>query len=236
MSCPTPSSPCTGFQSRVRTRQEKRKKGFYWCHPSSTQALRCSREGWVCGGMQAGCRAALLGWVLSPSARRRPNLPTGLMPRPVYQEGSMSGSARREARNSQGSEAQHVGKKERDPGERGVLGIVCWAAAKQRCPNLLAAPRGWGTREDPGGVPLLLLSLLLISMERSRRRPAAGRAMQVSSKHSRQVAPSFIPDALPRQLLGNGDNPNLRAHTQGNRFLSLSRSRRLPLTGPPLCW
>lgn len=160
MPCPTQSSPCTGFQSRVRTRQEKRKKGFYWCHPSSTQALRCSREGWVCGGMQAGCRAALLGWVLSPSARRRPNLPTGLMPRPVYQEGSMSG--------------------------------------------------------------------FLISMERSRRRPAAGRAMQVSSKHSRQVAPSFIPDALPRQLLGNGDNPNLGPAAPG----AVPRSPALALCAP----
>lgn len=48
-----------------------------------------------------------------------------------------------------------------------------------------------------GGSPLLLLSLLLISMERSRTRPwVTGRVRQASSRHRRQTAPSFIPGTL----------------------------------------
>lgn len=151
LSHPNPP-PSTGFWSRESGPGRRRGKGFYWRSPSSTQALRCSRGGWVCRGMQAGCRTAPLGWALSPSARRRPNRPTGLMPRPVYQKGSMSGSAKRETRNSQCSEAQHVGKKERDPGERGVLGAACWLLQSN------TARTYGGTREGPGSslTPALL--------------------------------------------------------------------------------
>lgn len=95
-----PSSPRARFQSREAEGEEK---GFYWGPPSSAQALRSPRGDWGCRGAQAGRKLPPPSWVPSPRARRRPNLPTGLIPRPVYHEGSMSGSARQqEARRHQG--------------------------------------------------------------------------------------------------------------------------------------
>lgn len=76
----------------------------------------------------------------------------------------------------------------------------CTAAAP---PHPLNAAES-GEAEGAGGrglageeSPLLMLSLLLISMERSRTRPwVAGRVRQMSSSHRRQVTPSFIPSTF----------------------------------------
>lgn len=106
---PHPATPCipllpphTAFRSREARTQGLRGEGLLLL--ASAQELRSSRGGWGCGreGAQACRRPAPPGWMPSPRARRRPNRPTGLIPRPVYQEGSMSGSARQKPRNCQG--------------------------------------------------------------------------------------------------------------------------------------
>lgn len=189
---------------------------------TSDQGFRSSRGAWRCrrGGAQACCWLPPPGWVPSPRARRRPNRPTGLIPRPVYQEGSMSGSERQKQRTHQGVMA--AGDTEGGTGHcthGGVMtnlrGLGKGAGGDKSCPkgcfkaNLCfctvtphcppnAAESGdeeWaGGGGLAGGSPLLLLSLLLISMERSWMRPwATGRVRQASSRNRRQAAPSFIP-------------------------------------------
>lgn len=96
-----PVTSCAAFRSRESGTRAERRRAFI---VGSSQGLRSFRAGWGCRWErpQACHRPAPSGWMPSPRACRLPNRPTGLIPRPVYQEGSMSGSARQKPRNCQG--------------------------------------------------------------------------------------------------------------------------------------
>jgi len=109
--CHPPQPPALHFEAE-RLGRTPGLRGEGLLLSASAQGLQSSRGGWGCGwgGAQACRQPAPPKWVPSPRARRRPNRPTGLIPRPVYQEGSMSGSARQKPRSSQGVNGGDTGR------------------------------------------------------------------------------------------------------------------------------